>query len=171
MKILDRVKLIEPHKLYNGIIVPIGTIGTIRSINNHEIILQAGIDPQNFTVLKGAKNSSNLLPQLFAISDLIVVPINNDDLCNIDYRFITPKIFHPGNMWSVKVDYDRDNNPIYRSGIIDKYILALSEDDDKVILTFLEDIYNNFKDGQDIKSKEYLIRYLNNFGSYSVIIE
>lgn len=174
MKILDRVKLIEPHKLHNGIILPINTYGTIKEIlDNHEVTIQTGmlISPN----LRGADSypidNKQIIPLKITVSDLIIDLVSQEELINIDYRLITSKIFHPGNMWSVKVDYDKQGEPIYKSGIIEEYFLALSEDDDEVTLTFLEDIYNNFKDNAQLIAHKYKVRYLNTFGSYSIIIE
>lgn len=173
MKILDRIKFIEPYKLHNGIILPINTYGTIREmLDNHEIVIQTGI---LFPTSEGADSNpidnKQIIPLKITVPDLIIDLISQDELINVDYRLITSKIFHPGNMWSVKVDYDKQGDLIYKSGIIEEYFLALSEDDDEVTLTFLEDIYNSFKDNIELEAHKYKVRYLNTFGSYSIIIE
>ena len=167
MKILDRVKLIEPHKLHNGIIIPINTVGTVRDIKEHDISIQLGIDLTKQKKVKG----DNCISIFVTVTDLIVTDINESELQRIDFRYITSKIFHPGNMWSVKVDYDDNGDPIYKSGIIEDYHLALSEDNDEITLTFLEDIYNYQKFGTELYTNTYKKRYLDQFGSYSVIFE
>lgn len=176
MKVLDRVKTIENYKLSNQIVIPEGTIGTIQEMEDHNILLQAGINSMIRQTSQGVKDFSEgktdmTLSQLFVISDLLVQPVTMEELQLADYRYITSKLFHPGNIWSVKIDVDQQGDPVFKSGIIEDYILALSEDDDEIILTFLEDIYNNCKYNTDLQSHKYLVRYLNTFGSYSVIIE
>ena len=178
MKVLDRLKTIKPHKLHNGLIVPRDTYGTVRNINEHNITMQVGIDLD-----KARRKSQGLdfssedfvkqrfITLLVTFPDLILSKVTQDELNKIDYRYIVPKIFHPGNMWSIDIDIDDKGDPIYKSGIIEEYFLTTSEDEDEITLTFLEDIFNNCKDGIEFVTHKYKKRYLDIYGSYSVIIE
>lgn len=161
MELFDRLKLTEDYKLANGIILTRGTIGTCRQIDEEKkkYILQVPIfisNPPNVFIVTSV-----------SIPDLILEKVTMEDLNNYlsknknNYEHLTPRIYHINNLWSVKVGYDDNKNEIYKAGIIIKYNVQLNENDDTVIIKFFND---NLE-------KEYKKRYLEQFGSYSVIID
>lgn len=159
MKLHDRLKLTEDYLMTNGIKLKKGYIGTCKEINEEkkEYTLQLAIPIRN-----------QLTPYIsisVTLTDLILDNVTQDELKNYldeyGYEYITSKIFHVNNIWSIKTGYDQNNNPQFRSGLIIDYQVELNEDDDILILKFF--------DNEEIKS--YKKRYVDQFGSYSLIID
>lgn len=192
MKALDRVKVLEDYKLPNGFILVKDTVALCREINNFNCTIQfamslpdeeesykrnfLGINPFKHPQFSSNKNSNKKLVTQAIVPDLILDLISQEDLdkyLNEDkhnYEYITSQIYHIDNFWSVKVGYDEFNNEIYKAGVIVKYNVKQNENDDTIVLHFLEDIENYKKSGKKIEDHIYKKRYLERFGSYSVIL-
>ena len=156
MKLHDRLKLTEDFLMVNGIMLKQGYIGTCKDINytSHECTLQVAI-PSQYSITK-------YIPTIVVLSDLILDNITQEELDQYlntyGYEYITSRIFHINNIWSIKSGYDDNNNEIYRTGIIMKYTTTLNEDDDTILFKFFD----------DESTKIYKKRYLDQFGSYSI---
>ena len=160
MKLLDRVKLTEDYKLMNGIILKSGTIGTCRQIDldNQDVTLQIPIFSPSFRTYMSTH---------ITITDLIVDNISQSELDNflnknpINYEYLTSKIFHINNIWSIRTGYNEFGDEIFRSGLIMKYNVELNENNDTLEIKFFD----------NEETKSYKKRYLDQFGSYSIILD
>ena len=160
MKLLDRVKLTEDYKLMNGIILKSGTIGTCRQIDldNQDVTLQIPIFSPSFQTYMSTH---------ITITDLIVDNISQSELDNflnenpINYEYLTSKIFHINNIWSIRTGYNEFGDEIFRSGLIMKYNVELNENNDTLEIKFFD----------NEETKFYKKRYLDQFGSYSIILD
>ena len=110
MKLHDRLKLTEDFVMVNGIKLKQGYIGTCKSINYdaHEYTLQLAI-PSQYSI-------TNYIPTVATLNDLILDNISQEELNNYlseyGYEYITSRIFHVNNIWSIKSGYDDNNNLI-----------------------------------------------------------
>lgn len=142
IELFDRVKLIEPYKLRSNVaneLIPANTIGTYRNDMKDSCIIQI--------------DETRLLP----LPEMLLTKCTKEDLSDVDYHKLTPKIFQPGNIWSIVDDYDSFGEPIYVIGKIKDIQLEPNEAYDKITLS--------------IKDKEDKIlekRYLENFCSYTM---
>ena len=142
IELFDRVKLVEPYKLRSNVaneLIPAGTVGTYRNNMKESCVVQTDV--------------TRLLP----LPDILLTKCDKEDLVNVDYRKITPKIFHPGNIWSIVDDYDSFGEPIYVIGKIKNIQLETNEAYDKITLGI---------EGKEDKILEK--RYLENFCSYTM---
>lgn len=168
IKLLDRVKVIEDYKLQNGFILKTNTLGTCRKINEFEFTLQVKLDIVNFEGVK-----SHLVTQAI-VPDLILDLATQEDIDNFinedksNYEYLIPKIYYINNLWAIKSGYDENNNVIYRSGIIKNYFIKQNENDDTVLIHYLDDIEQFKLNNIPIKDYIYKKRYLDRFGSYSI---
>lgn len=159
MKLYDRLKLTEDFLMTNGIMLKKGYIGTCKNIDydNQEYTLQIAIP------INKRYSWTPYIPTTVALSDLILDNITQEELDeylhNYGYEYITSRIFHVNNIWSIKSGYDSDNKELYRSGIIMQYNVALNENDDTILFKFFD----------DESTQIYKKRYLDKFGSYSII--
>ena len=169
IKELDRVKIIEDYKLQNTFILRKGTLGTCKKINGFEYTLQVPLKIINFQGVESRIATQAIVPDL--ILDLAI----QEDLDNYineeqsNYEYLIPKIYHINNFWSIKNGYDEKNNEIYKMGIIKKYFIKQNENDDEVLIHYLDDIEKFKFFNQPIKDYIYKKRYLDRFGSYTVI--
>lgn len=159
MKLYDRLKLTEDFLMTNGIMLKKGYIGTCKNIDHdsQEYTLQIAIPIDN------RYSWTPYIPTTVALSDLILDNITQEELDTYlktyGYEYITSRIFHVNNIWSIKSGYDSDNKELYRSGIIMQYNVALNENDDTILFKFFD----------DESTQIYKKRYLDKFGSYSII--
>lgn len=169
IKLLDRVKIIEDYKLQNGFILKANTLGTCRKINEFEFTLQIKLDVVNFQGVKSRLVTQAIVPDLIldlATQDDIDKFVNEDDT---NYEYLIPKIYYINNLWSIKSGYDENNVIIYRPGIIKNYFIKQNENDDTVLIHYLDDIEKFKLDNIPIKDYIYKKRYLDRFGSYSIL--
>ena len=159
MKLYDRLKLTEDYLMTNGILLKAGYIGTCKDINE---------DTKDYTLQIAIPTTNQLNPYIstsVTLTDLILTNITQDELNDYlntyGYEYITSRIFHINNIWSVKIGYDNNKNEIFRTGLIMQYNVELNENDDTVLLKFFD----------DESTKLYKKRYLDKFGSYSIIID
>ena len=155
MELLDRVKLIDDYKLPNNRILSRGTVGTIREIKEETVLIQINIPNMPIQVL---------------IPIIIVERCELNDLKGINYEDITPRIFHKGNFWSIRMGFDEYNNEIYKTGVIVNYQLQVNENNDKITIHLLDDIYENKKSGAAIEEHVYKKQYMELFASYTTIL-
>ena len=155
MELLDRIKLIDDYKLPNHRILSKGTIGTIREIKESLISIQINVPNMPIQVL---------------IPSIIVEKCEIKDLATINYEDITPRIFHKGNFWSIRVGFDEYNNEIYKTGVITNYHLNANENNDQITIHFLDDIYENKQSGKAIEEHVYKKQYMELFASYTTIL-
>lgn len=159
MKLYDRLKLTENFLMTNGIMLKKGYIGTCKNIDHdsQEYTLQIAIPIDN------RYSWTPYIPTTVALSDLILDNITQEELDTYlktyGYEYITSRIFHINNIWSIKSGYDSNNKELYRSGIIMQYNVALNENDDTILFKFFD----------DESTQIYKKRYLDKFGSYSII--
>jgi len=159
MRLYDRLKLTEDFLMTNGIMLKKGYIGTCKNIDhdNQEYTLQIAIP------IDKQYSCTPYISTMVALSDLILDTITQEELDEYlntyGYEYITSRIFHINNIWSIKSGYDNDNKIIYRSGMIMQYNVALNENDDTILFKFFD----------DESTQIYKKRYLDKFGSYSII--
>ena len=142
IELFDRVKLIEPYKLRSNDakeLIPAGTVGTYRKDMKDSCIIQI--------------DETRLIP----LPEMLLTKCDKQDLSNISYRKLTPKIFHPGNIWSIVDNYDSFGEPIYIIGKVSNIQLETNELYDKITLSI---------EGREDKILEK--RYLENFCSYTM---
>ena len=142
IELFDRVKLIEPYKLRSNVaneLIPAGTVGTYRKDMKDSCIIQI--------------DETRLIP----LPEMLLTKCDKQDLSNISYRKLTPKIFHPGNIWSIVDNYDSFGEPIYIIGKVSNIQLETNELYDKITLSV---------EGREDKILEK--RYLENFCSYTM---
>lgn len=142
IELFDRVKLIEPYKIRSNIaneLIRAGTIGTYRNNMDSSCIIQ--IDEH----------------RLIPLPDMLLTKCDPTDLVGIDYHKIVPKIFHPGNIWSIIDKHDSFGEPIYVIGKIKSIQLETNEAYDKITLSI---------EGKEDKILEK--RYLENLCSYTM---
>ena len=142
IELFDRVKLIEPYKLRSNVaneLIPAGTVGTYRKDMKDSCIIQI--------------DETRLIP----LPEMLLTKCDKQDLSNISYRKLTPKIFHPGNIWSIVDNYDSFGEPIYIIGKVSNIQLETNELYDKITLSI---------EGKEDKILEK--RYLENFCSYTM---
>jgi hypothetical protein len=142
IELFDRVKLIEPYKLRSNVaneLIPAGTVGTYRKDMKDSCIIQI--------------DETRLIP----LPEMLLTKCDKQDLSNISYRKLTPKIFHPGNIWSIVDNYDSFGEPIYIIGKVSNIQLETNELYDKITLSI---------EGREDKILEK--RYLENFCSYTM---
>ena len=146
MEVFDRCILIRDYKLPEGTILKAGVIGTYRQ--KLDSIILAQFDDDNTSHMVG-------------IPDLILRKVDNEkQLKNVRYDLITPNIYHIGNYWSINEDYDDTGEPKFKDGRIVAYKLKLNELYDIITIQFRDNII-----------KDYERRYIDNFGSYTMVLE
>ena len=142
IELFDRVKLIEPYKIRSNVaneLIQAGTVGTYRNNIDSSCIIQI--------------DENRLIP----LPDMLLTKCDKADLAEIDYHKLVPKIFHPGNIWSIIDEYDSFGEPIYIIGKIKSIQLETNEAYDKITLSI-----------EGKKDKILEKRYLENLCSYTM---
>ena len=155
---LDRVKLIETYRNHTGLILKAGTIGTVREIKENTVLIQC-------------KHPIEDKETILLVSNALIEPCEKEDLKNVDYQYLVPKIYHKGNIWAIKNGIDENNEDEVYIGLIVDYELKLNENDDIIWIVPipLDADVNSFRIENELKNKKkYKKQYLEEFASYGL---
>jgi hypothetical protein len=144
MEVQDRVVLL--HSVKNGdVIIPKGTIGTIREDLDGNILIQYKFEDDK--------------PVYCIVPKIVLRKANIQDIENIkDYRFVLAKHYHLGEKYAVSNIIGDTSNQ--RIGIIISIDLAINEQEDIFQLVF--------KDGSMEEYPQAILAYHSSYVEYDI---